>query len=170
MGPSPALVPDHCPCPRVTPRVGTKIQAEGLFSISECSAGQNVCGGCVCNHYVSLCKLGSSKVKQLNWHIDHGPMIYLVLTLLWWLLYLFVRLSSNIFMTVGNSFFKKNNKKLSAVGNSFKKCPYLFCSVIFTVPVYGDWVCRFLKGPNPHSHHLRTPVSGSCQTSETGAV
>lgn len=48
-------------------------------------------------------------------------------------------------------------------------CPYLFCSVIFTVPVYGDWVCRFLTGPSPHCHHLHTPVSGSCQTSETGA-
>lgn len=35
-GPSQALAPDHCRCPRATPPVGTERQAQGLFGISVC--------------------------------------------------------------------------------------------------------------------------------------
>lgn len=43
-------------------------------------------------------------------------------------------------------------------------------TVCYRVPVYGDQVCRFLKGPSPHFRLHHTPVSGTGQTSETAAA
>lgn len=136
---------------------------------------------CAClsvyNECMSLCKLARSKGKKLNWHIDQGHIsqflstcahtILAIVSFIYRITYLICLWQKACAVNVIQDKTKDNNPTGNI--NSLAQCCFYWNHNFITVPVCEDLVCQSLRAPSPHSHHLHTPGSGSCQTSETGA-